>query len=61
MKLKITQKIALKLLNRLLDVDRDNPVYMVFKGDDKVDVQKCGDSKTEYRFYKSHYKNFENF
>ena len=60
MKLKFTQKIVLKLLVRILNVDRDEPVLMFFEGDDKVFVQKSGASAgKKYKFFKSHYKMFK--
>lgn len=56
MKLGFIKKIALKIL--ATGVDRDKPIYIVLKGDDKADVQEAGaESAKEYRFFKKQYRN----
>ena len=39
----------LRLIDRLLDVTRDKPVYLVFLGEGQVQVQKSGEPSKTYQ------------
>lgn len=38
----------LRLIDRVLDVDRDKPVYVVFLGDGLVEIQESGKPSKTY-------------
>jgi len=46
----ILSRLLLRLLTLSLNTDRDSPLYMIFTGDDTVEVQKQGDEKRVYRY-----------
>lgn len=40
----------LKLLVKQMDVDRDQPVYIVFKGNDEIEIQEPGKPLIKHQF-----------
>jgi len=46
----LLSRLLLRLLTLSLNTDRDNPLYMIFTGDDTVEVQRQGDEKQVYRY-----------